>query len=143
MKLLVKRVDTGLPLPEYQTGGSVAFDLSARQDTVIQPGSVGRIPSNLIVRVPEGHFLLVASRSSTPTRKGLSVPHGIGVIDQDFSGPEDELLVQVRNFTDRPVTVSRGERIAQAMVVPVVRCGLEETDDAVTRETRGGFGSTG
>jgi dUTP pyrophosphatase len=142
MKLEVKRIDRELPLPEYQTAGSVAFDLYARVETTVAPGAVGRIPANLIFNLPEGYALLIASRSSAPKKLGLSVPHGIGILDQDFCGPEDEAQVQVYNFTDQPVTVARGERIAQAMVVPIARCELVETE-TVAAVSRGGFGSTG
>ena len=136
MDLQVSRIDPGLPLPEYQTAGAVAFDLTARVETVIRPGQVGLVPGNLIVRVPEGHVLLLASRSSTPLRRGLSVPHGLGVIDQDYCGPNDELKVQLYNFTAEPVTVARGERIAQALIVPVVRAKLVESDGAVADSGR-------
>ena len=143
MKLKVKRIDTNLPLPEYQTAGSVAFDLIAREDTDIGSHSVALIPSNLIVDVPEGYVLLIASRSSTPIKKGLSTPHGIGIIDQDYHGPEDELRVQVFNFTDELIRVKRGDRVAQALLVPVTTCELIETEEAIATETRGSFGSTG
>ncbi|KPJ84657.1 dUTPase [Parcubacteria bacterium SG8_24] len=141
MRLEIRRVDPSLPLPAYNTPGAVAFDLYARVETAIGPKELVRIPSNLIVSLPAGYTLLVASRSSTP-RKGLLVPHGIGVIDQDFRGPEDEVAIQLYNFTDRTVTVRRGERIAQALIMPIKRCVLTEK---VSQETdnRGGFGSTG
>ena len=104
--------------------------------------TVGHIPANLIVRVPDGHALILASRSSTPLKKGLSTPHGIGVIDCDYCGPEDELRVQVYNFTEAPVTVARGERVAQALIVPTAHCELVETETPAAK-SRGGFGSTG
>jgi len=76
-----------------------------------------------------------------PSRKGLSVPHGIGVIDQDYCGADDELLVQVYNFTTAAVTVARGEKIAQGVFVRVDRARWRETDFAA-QPSRGGFGST-
>ncbi len=142
MKVEVHRIDKTLPLPRYETAGAAAFDLLARVETVVPAGAVGRVPANLIVRVPEGHVLMLASRSSTPAKKGLSTPHGFGVIDCDYCGPDDELLVQVFNFTGAPVTVGRGERIAQALIVPVARCELVEIDKPAAK-SRGGFGSTG
>lgn len=143
MKLEITRVDRELPLPSYQTAGSVAFDLFARIDMAVGPRQIGRIPANLIVKIPAGYSLLVASRSSTPVKKGLSIPHGIGIVDQDFRGPQDEIRIQVYNFTDQAVKVSRGERIAQAMLVPIVACELVETETAEAAASRGGFGSTG
>lgn len=142
MRLRVSRIDPTLPMPTYQTPGSVAFDLHVRTETVVAPHAVGLVPVNIVVCVPDGYALILASRSSTPMKKGLSTPHGIGVIDCDYCGPTDELKVQVFNFTDQPVTVARCERIAQAMLVPVVKCELEEVR-AGEIKNRGGFGSTG
>ena len=90
LKVKIKRIDSTLPLPAYETDGSVGFDLLARADTVIAPQTIGLIPGNIIVEVPKGYMLMVASRSSTPRKKGLMKPHGIGVVDQDFCGPQDE-----------------------------------------------------
>jgi dUTP pyrophosphatase len=138
----IARVDPALPLPAYETPGAVGFDLLARVETTVPGRSIGRIPANVIVETPPGYMLLVAARSSLPGRRGLSVPHGIGVIDQDYCGPGDEILVQVYNFTDAPVTVARGERIAQGVFVRVDTARWEEADPG-DRPTRGGFGSTG
>ncbi len=140
--LRLKRIDSTLPLPRYETAGSIGFDLLARVDTEIAAGGLGFVPVNLIVEVPEGHVLILASRSSTPKKKGLSVPHGIGVIDHDYCGPEDELKVQVYNFTDASVTVARGEKIAQGLLVRADRFEFEEVSE-LRSESRGGFGSTG
>ncbi len=140
--LRLQRIDQTLPLPRYETAGSIGFDLLARVDTEIPAGGLGFVPVNLIVEVPEGHVLILASRSSTPKKKGLSVPHGIGVIDHDYCGPEDELKVQVYNFTDASVTVARGEKIAQGLLVRADRFEFEEVSE-LRSESRGGFGSTG
>ncbi len=138
----IARVDATLPLPAYETAGAVGFDLLARVATTVAAGAVARIPANVIVETPPGYMLLVAARSSLPGRKGLSVPHGIGVIDQDYCGASDEILVQVYNFTAAAVTVGRGEKIAQGVFVRVDRARWDETDFAA-RPSRGGFGSTG
>lgn len=142
MQLPLTRIDNTLPLPKYETPGSVAFDIYARIPVTIAPKELGFIPTNLIVNIPEGYVLMLASRSSTPKKKGLLIPHGIGLVDQDYCGPEDEMKAQVYNFTDEPVTVERGERVAQAILAPIARCELVETALA-TEESRGGFGSTG
>jgi len=142
MKVEIKRVDRGLPLPVYETGGAVGFDILCREDTTVEPKSIGRIPGNAIVKVPEGYALVLALRSSTPKKKQLLCPHGIGVIDNDYCGPEDELMVQVYNFSDEAVTVARGEKIAQGMFVKVEKAEWDEVE-SVAYESRGGFGSTG
>ena len=142
MKVSLQRIDQTLPLPEYHTSGSAAFDLVTRETTVIAPNALGLVPSNVIVKVPEGYALLVLPRSSLPRKKGLICPHSLGLIDLDYHGPKDEIFVQVKNITDAPVTVERGERIAQGLFVKIDRAEWEEVDSHGV-ESRGGFGSTG
>lgn len=142
LKVRIQRVDKGLPLPVYETQGSVGFDLLARETVCVEPGRIELIPANAIVEVPEGYMLMVASRSSTPKKKGLTPPHGFGVIDRDYCGPQDEIKIQVYNFSDQPVTVERGEKIAQGVFVRVDRFEFEEVD-GIRDASRGGFGSTG
>ncbi|HZU04060.1 MAG TPA: dUTP diphosphatase [Ktedonobacteraceae bacterium] len=141
LQVTIKRIDTTLPLPTYATAGSVGFDLLCREDIEVAPRKLARIPGNVIVQTPPGYMLLLTMRSSTPRRKGLLIPHGLGVIDQDYCGEGDELMVQVYNFRDEAVTVLRGERIAQGIFVPVMRVVWHEVGDV--GEGRGGFGSTG
>lgn len=142
MQVSIQRVDTTLPLPDYQSAGAVGFDLVTRVTTVVEPGKIALVPGNVIVKVPEGHMLLIVPRSSLPRKKGLICPHSIGVIDCDYHGPKDEVLVQVQNVTDAPVTVERGERIAQGLFVRVDRAEWAEVDGHGA-DSRGGFGSTG
>ncbi|MEK7218970.1 MAG: dUTP diphosphatase [Patescibacteria group bacterium] len=142
MRIRIQRIDPSLPLPEYHTPGSVGFDFITRETTVIGAGQIGLVPGNVIVRVPPGYALLVLPRSSLPRKKGLVCPHSLGVIDGDYHGPQDEVFVQVQNVTDKPVTVERGERIAQGLFVKVEKAEWEEVDGHGA-ETRGGFGSTG
>ncbi len=142
MKVKIKRIDGDLPLPVYETEGSVGFDIHAREDTRIESGKIAMVPSNLIVEVPKGYMLVVASRSSTPVKKGLTPPHGFGIIDHDYCGPEDEISVLVYNFSSDPVAVSRGEKIAQGVFVKIDKFEWEEVAELST-ESRGGFGSTG
>ena len=141
LRVAVKRIDTDLPLPTYATVGSVGFDLLCREETEIAPRTVELIPSNVIVRIPAGYMLLLTLRSSTPIRKGLLIPNGVGIIDQDYCGEGDELKVQVFNFREMSVTVKRGERIAQGIFIPVMQVSWDEVDDM--GQGRGGFGSTG
>ncbi len=141
-KVLLKRIDKDLPIPKYETVGAVAFDLMARVETVVEPGKIALIPANVIIKVPDGYMLCLASRSSGPIKKGLSTPHGFGIIDLDYHGPEDELKVQVYNFTDKAVTVPRGDRIAQGVFIKIDRFSFEEVDN-IDAPSRGGFGTTG
>ncbi|GAC1325408.1 MAG: dUTP diphosphatase [Chloroflexota bacterium] len=142
MRVVVTRIDPSIPLPRYASTGATAFDFFSRTDVTVGPGELGMVPTNVIVHVPRGHVLLVALRSSTPRTKGLLSPHGIGIIDQDFYGPTDEVMVQVYNFSPEEVAVFRGERIAQGLLVPLTTCEWEEGPPS-GEASRGGFGSTG
>lgn len=141
VKIKIKRIDKDLPLPKYETQGSVGFDLLAREDTIVKSKSLGLIPGNVIVETPVGYMLKIALRSSTPKRKGLMSPHGIGIIDQDYCGENDEIKIQVYNFTNQGVLVEKGEKIAQGVFVKIDKFDWEEVNE-MNRKTRGGFGST-
>lgn len=138
----IKKLNPSIQIPEYQTNGSVGFDLAASQEVTINPGEIQLIPTGLVVKVPVGLMLMLVSRSSTPRKKGLTKPHSIGIIDQDYCGETDELKIQVYNFTDSPVVINKGDRIAQGIFVPVVKAEFLEVDSH-NQESRGGFGSTG
>jgi dUTP pyrophosphatase len=142
MKVKIKRIDKDLPIPKYQTKGAVGCDLYARVETKIAPHSLAKIPANVIIETPPGYMFLVASRGSTPYKKGLLPPHGVGIGDQDFCGPDDEYNIEVYNFTDNEVLVERGERIAQGIFVPVEIAEWEEVEE-MGQESRGWHGSTG
>jgi len=141
MEIRIKRIDKELPLPEYQTKGSAGFDIICRETIIIPPKGIGLIPGNIIVDTPEGHMLMLTLRSSTPKKKGLIKPHGVGIVDSDYCGDNDEIKIQVYNITDSDVTVERGERVAQGIFIKVDQCTWNEVDSMGT--SRGGFGSTG
>lgn len=142
MRLTIKRLDPSLPLPQAATAGAAGFDLAAAHDIDIPPGAVRLVGTGLVVEVPSGWFLGIFARSSTPLKRGLMVANGVGIIDADYCGPADEIKVQVLNFTDAPVTVRRGDRLAQGIVLQAPRVEWNEVA-VVTSATRGGFGSTG
>ena len=141
MKVKIKRLDKDLPLPKYETDGSVGFDLLCRETVTIARQTVALIPANVIVETPPGYMLMVTLRSSTPRKLGLLIPHGVGVIDRDYCGECDEIQIQVYNFTGQPVTVERGDRVAQGIFVRVDTADWSEVSE-MGAETRGGFGST-
>lgn len=142
MHVHIRRVDRSIPLPRYHSVGAVGFDLITRETTVIEPGKIALIPGNAIVKVPDGYALLIIPRSSLPRKKSLVCPHSIGVIDCDYHGEKDEIMVQVQNTGGEPVTIERGERIAQGIFVKIEQAEWMEVDSH-GRESRGGFGSTG
>lgn len=141
MKISIQRVDETLPMPKYESTGAVCFDFITRSDTVIKSKSLGLVPGNIIVKIPKGYALLVAPRSSTPRKKGLFIPHGIGIIDNDYCGPKDEIQVQVYNISGKSVIVKRGERIAQGLFVKIGYAKFREIK-INKKSSRGGFGST-
>jgi dUTP pyrophosphatase len=142
MKVRITRLRPDVPLPRYQTPGSACFDLTCIENTIIAPGELKLLPLGLVIATPPGYMLMIASRSSTPMKKGLMLPHGIAIIDRDYCGPDDELLVLVRNFTERPVEIKKGDRICQAGFVRMDNAEWDE-GPAATQESRGGHGSTG
>jgi len=141
IKVVIKRFDPELPLPEYQTAGAAAFDLYARETTEILPGEVGYVPLNIALQLPEGYWALVSARSSLHKR-GLTMANGIGVGDWDYRGDGDEYRAALLNFSKEKVIVERGERIAQMIILPRPQVEFIEKSNFDT-EDRGGFGSTG
>lgn len=142
MQVHVTRLDQSLPLPQYETAGSFAFDFLARETTIIEPQSLALIPSNTIIKCPPNLALKVLPRSSTFRKKSLIFPHSVGLIDADYCGAEDEIMIQVFNFGQVPITVERGEKIAQGLFVRTERVDFVELDHAELGSSRGGFGST-
>lgn len=141
MKVRITRRDPAVALPARETAGAAGFDLAASADVTIAPRSIALVPTGLIIRVPGGYFLGVFARSSTPLKRGLIVANGVGVIDSDYSGPDDEIKVQVYNLTDAPVLVKKGDRLAQGIFLKYAAPEWDEGE--ASGSTRGGFGSTG
>ncbi|HEU4688618.1 MAG TPA: dUTP diphosphatase [Vicinamibacterales bacterium] len=142
MRLKITRLDPTVPLPGYGTPEAAGFDLAASHDIVVQPGQIALIRTGLVIEVPTGYFLGIFARSSTPLKRGLLVANGVGVVDPDYSGPNDEIKIQVLNFTQTDVRVQRGDRLAQGIVLAAPRVTWEEVDQ-IRETTRGGFGATG
>jgi len=141
MNIKIKRFDKDLPLPKRQTEGAAAFDLTAREAVTIAPGTVGYVPLNVAIETPPDHFLLIAARSGTH-KKGIMMANGIGIIDPDYSGDNDEIKAAYFNFSAVPVEIEKGERIAQGTFVKISHPEWIEADE-MPNKTRGGFGTTG
>jgi dUTP pyrophosphatase len=142
MQLKIKKLDSTISLPAYGTDGAAGFDLAAAHDVTIAAGRISLVRTGLVIEVPAGHFLAIVARSSTPLKRGLIVANGVGVVDSDYSGPADEVMIQVFNLTDREVEVKRGDRLAQGIILPAPRVVWNEVDE-IRPVTRGGFGATG
>ncbi len=133
----------GLELPAYATAGSAGCDLRAAvtEPLVLAPGARSLVPTGIAVAIPEGHEGQVRMRSGLAIRHGLTLLNGPGTIDADYRG---EIRVILANLGTEPFTISRGDRIAQLVVAPVVRARLERVEELPgTKRHDGGFGSTG
>ena len=133
----------GLPLPAYATPGAAGIDLLAAisEDITLAPGDRRLIPTGLAIALPPGYELQVRPRSGLALKNGITMPNTPGTVDEDYRG---ELQVILMNAGHAPFTITRGMRIAQAVLAPVIRIAWQEVDTLpeTTRGT-GGFGSTG
>lgn len=139
----IRRLDPSIALPDYQSAGAAGFDLAASRDVEIAPQAIALVPTGLVIRAPAGHFLGIFARSSTPLKRGLMVANGVGVVDEDYCGPNDEVKIQVLNFTGETVRIRKGDRIAQGVFIPVTRAEWREAETDLRDGSRGGFGATG
>lgn len=137
----IKRLSQDIPVPEYKTAGAIAFDIAVSEEKTVQPGETVFFSTGLVVCTPPGYGLILAGRSSN-AKKQITLANGIAVIDQDYCGPEDQLLLSVRNEGPTAYTVERGERIAQGLFVPIVRASFCDTE-TLSAPNRGGYGTTG
>lgn len=137
----IKRFDKELPLPTYKTDGAVCMDLYTREDTPIKSKEVGYIPLNIALEVPKNHWSLLVARSSTH-KQGIMPVNGVGIIDSDYCGDNDELKFAALNFTDKEVIIEKGSRIAQLMILKNETVQIEEVSHLGNAD-RSGFGTTG
>jgi dUTP pyrophosphatase len=142
LNIRIRKLQSTVRLPAYETSGAAAFDLAAASDVLVEPGTVRLVPTGLVIEVPQGFFLGIFARSSTPLKRGLMVANGVGVVDSDYCGPDDEVKVAVVNFTSAPVQIRAGDRIAQGIVLAAPRVTWEEASE-LGATSRGGFGGTG
>ena len=143
MLVTIHRLDPSVPLPQYETAGAAGFDLAASVDMTVQPGEVTLVPTGLVIAVPAGHFLGIFARSSTPLKRGLMVANGVGVVDSDYCGPNDEIKIRGAELHARAGR-REARRSARAGRDPAVRPrGVARKQRAGSGPTRGGFGSTG
>lgn len=133
----------GINLPAYATSGASGADVrSAEPGAVgIAPGERASLATGLVLEIPPGWEVQVRPRSGLAWKKGLTVVNAPGTIDADYRG---EVRILVVNLGCDPVTVERGERIAQLVLAPVTQATYREVERlSETRRGAGGFGSTG
>jgi dUTP pyrophosphatase len=141
----IKRLgnNTDLPLPSYQSDGSSGLDLCAavNNNLTLQPGDIKLIPTGLSISLPEGYEAQIRPRSGLALKYGLGFVNAPGTIDADYRG---EIGVIAINWGKKPLTIKRGERIAQMVIHTVSRAIVEEVNELdTTQRGEGGFGHSG
>lgn len=141
MKVKIKKV-RDVELPKYHHLWDSGMDLvNADEDITVRPRERALVPSGIKVAVPEGYEIQVRSRSGLASKKGIIVLNSPGTIDAGYRG---EVCVILHNTSDKPVTIKKGIRIAQAVLQKVEKIEWEETADLPdSTRGQGGFGSTG
>jgi dUTP pyrophosphatase len=131
-----------LPLPERATAHAAGFDIrSAEDEVVLQPGEIRLVSTGLVMELPEGVECQVRPRSGLALKHGITLPNSPGTIDPDYRG---ELRIIMQNLGEAPVTLARGERIAQLVFARFETPEIAESGElSATRRGEGGFGSTG
>jgi dUTP pyrophosphatase len=144
VRLLDPRFGSLWPLPEYATASSAALDLRAALDAPLRlaPGDVALVPSGLAIHIDDpGVCALVLPRSGLGHKHGIVLGNGTGLIDADYQGP---LLISVWNRGAVDFAIEPGDRIAQLLLVPIVRAALQVVDTfEPSARGSGGFGHTG
>jgi len=141
--LRVKRLPhgEGLPLPAYATPGAAGMDVVAAEDVLLAPGARHPVATGLAIAIPHGYEIQVRPRSGLALKHGITVPNTPGTIDSDYRG---ELKVLLINHGPQAFTITRGDRIAQLVLAPVLQGAWLEVDALdETARGEGGFGSTG
>ena len=143
MKINIKKLNEKAIIPTYGSVYSAGADLYALTDeeVVIQPGQSAFIHTGLATEIPEGYVGLVYARSGLACKQGLAPANKVGVIDSDYRG---ELVVALFNQSGEAKKVKYGDRIAQLVIAPYLKCEFIESEElSDTTRGAGGFGSTG
>jgi len=143
VKVLVKRLNSKVNLPEYKTSGSSGMDLMAFIDSPIKiaPNTLELVPTGLSIAIPEDLEIQIRPRSGLAAKSSIGVLNAPGTIDSDYRG---ELKIILFNHGNKDFIVNSNDRIAQMILTPVIKMELEEVDQ-LPETIRGssGFGSTG
>ena len=143
VKVLIKKLDPLVKLPEYKTSGASGLDLMAfiKEPIEIKPKTSSLIPTGLSVAFSKNYEIQIRPRSGLAAKKNITVLNTPGTIDSDYRG---EIKVIIYNHGDEKFLVNNGDRIAQMILAPVVKMELEEVNNLPESiRGKGGFGSTG
>ena len=142
VRMPVRRLDPALPLPRYARSGDAGLDLQAAHDATLEPGGRALVGTAIAVAIPPGYAGLVLPRSGLAREEGVTILNAPGLIDAGYRGEVKVLLINHDPRT--PVTLHRGDRIAQLVLVRVERVEPVPVDALPASERgEGGFGSTG
>lgn len=142
MRLEIKRLDKGLPLPAYAHEGDAGLDLFAAEDFTLAPHQRALVPTGIAVAIPEGYAGFVQPRSGLAAKQGLGIVNAPGLIDAHYRG--EIKVIAINLDPETPISLSRGDKVAQLVIQAVARVQLAEVDDLdPTVRGEGGFGSTG
>lgn len=140
MKVKIKKLAGTAITPEYQTEGASGFDLHSVEDVILDRGTTDTVSIGLAFEIPEGYEMQIRPRSGLSLKTGLRVANAPGTIDSDYRG---EVKVIMHNASNRAEQIAIGDRIAQGVIVPVIKVEFEEGELDETERAEGGFGSTG
>lgn len=144
LKILDPRIGTQFPLPHYATHGSAGMDLRACLDAplVLEAGACELIPTGIAIHIADPALAAtILPRSGLGHKHGIVLGNLVGLIDSDYQG---QLFVSCWNRSEKPFTIEIGERIAQMVIVPVVRAHFEQVEEfSESQRGTGGFGHTG
>lgn len=144
VKILDERIGHEFPLPMYATEGSAGLDLRAciDQPKILNAGETSLISTGIAIHIADNHMAaVILPRSGLGHKHGIILGNSVGLIDSDYQGP---LMVSCWNRSNTPYTFQPGERIAQLVVVPILRADFEIVEEfAETRRGDGGFGHSG
>ncbi len=141
-RLLVKRLDADLPVPRYAHPGDAGLDLHSADTIMLDAHARGVVGTGLAIAIPDGYVGLVTPRSGTAVRAGLSMVNTPGIVDSGYRG--EVRIVLINHDPSDAITIERGDRIAQLVIVPVVTVDVALTDELPgSARGEGGFGSSG
>ena len=142
VQILVKKLDKNIKLPTYKTSGSSGMDLEAyiKSKIIIKSGKTAIIPTGIAVAIPKNYEIQIRPRSGLAAKKGISVLNTPGTVDSDYRG---EIKIILINLSKKSFVVKSGDRVAQMILCPVVKCKLKEVKNLpISVRGKGGLGST-
>ena len=141
MKLKIKKLNPDAIIPAYQTPLAAGFDLHSIEDCILRPNERKLIKTGLAFEIENGYEIQIRPRSGLAFKHGITVLNSPGTIDADYRG---EIMVLLINLGSEDFEIKKGDRIAQAVIAPVIQAEFIEVNElSETKRGKGGFGSTG